>query len=153
MSFNEAGRAKNTGTMLSHAVTSRAATPSPPQMECVLLSTHRHPAFLYYYVCQVTIVIRLKMNTFYTFFSQRVNNKRYTKRPINNLFQEKLRTAYFSLYLAQTPHLYLRGSKDIWVCISCFTGISGIFTDAKLFHLIMEKTFLSGGSATLRTRL
>ena len=99
--------------MLSHAVTARAAPPSPPQMECVLLSTHCHPAFLYYYVCQVTIVIRLKMNTFYTFFSQRVNNKRYTKRPINNLFQEKLRTAYFSLYLAQTPHLYLRGSKDI----------------------------------------
>lgn len=87
---------------------------------CSLFTTV--PSSPVYYMYQRTTVITLKMNTSHIFFYQRLNNKRYTKRPIH-LFQEKLRTAYFFLYLAHITHLYLTGSKDIWVCKSCFSGI------------------------------
>lgn len=81
-------------------------------------------------------------------------NNLYTKRPTGHLFQEKLRTEYFFLYLAHITHLYLTDSNDTWVCKSCFSEIDGLRkSDAKLFYPIIQKAFLNGGSVASRVRI
>lgn len=81
-------------------------------------------------------------------------NNLYTKRPTGHLFQEKLRTEYFFLYLVHITHLYLTDSNDTWVRKSCFSDIDGLRkSDAKLCYPIIQKAFLNGGSVASRVRI